>query len=44
LCITFNWTARCDHPGIELELGLLGVNVMFHFYDNRHWDWDYEND
>ena len=38
ICAQFNWTARCDHPGVELELGLLHFNVTFRFYDNRHWD------
>ena len=37
----FNWTTRCDHAGVRLELGLFGYALIFHFYDNRHWD--YEN-
>jgi len=39
VCAQFNWTARCDHAGVELELGLLHFNVVFRFYDNRHWDY-----
>ena len=35
----FNWTTRCDHAGVRLELGLFGYELMFHFYDNRHWDY-----
>ena len=38
LCVRFEWTARCDHAGVELELGMLGFNVLFRFYDDRHWD------
>ena len=34
----FNWTVRQSHAGLDLELGLLGYNVHFQFYDNRHWD------
>jgi hypothetical protein len=34
----FNWTIRQSHAGLDLELGLLGYNVHFNFYDNRHWD------
>ena len=37
----FNWTTRCDHAGVRLELGSFGYALIFHFYDNRHWD--YEN-
>lgn len=35
----FNWTTRCDHAGVRLELGLFGYALMFHLYDNRHWDY-----
>jgi hypothetical protein len=34
----FNWTVRQSHAGLDLEVGLLGYNVHFQFYDNRHWD------
>ena len=34
----FNWTVRQSHAGLDLELGLLGYNVHFQFYDNRHWN------
>ena len=34
----FNWTVRQSHAGLDLEVGLLGYNVNFQFYDNRHWD------
>jgi hypothetical protein len=36
--IEFNFTTRCDHAGVELELGLLGYKINFTFYDNRHWN------
>lgn len=35
--IEFNWTARTDHAGITLELGLLGYKVNFSWHDTRHW-------
>lgn len=31
-------TARTDHAGVDLWLGLLGYAVNLKFYDNRHWD------
>lgn len=33
-------THRQSHAGFRLELGLLGYNMSFHFYDTRHWDYD----
>jgi len=41
----FNWTARQDHAGLDLEVGMFGYCVHFNFYDNRHWsqitkEWD----
>lgn len=36
--IEFNWTVREDHAGLRLELGLLGYQIDFSFYDSRHWD------
>ncbi len=37
--INLNWTIRCDHAGLDIELGLFGYAVHFNFYDNRHWDY-----
>ena len=34
----FNWTIRQSHAGLDFELGLLGYNLHFNFYDNRHWN------
>lgn len=34
----FGWTVREDHAGVNIELGLLGYEIHFTFYDNRHWD------
>ena len=31
-------TARQDHAGVDLWLGLFGYAVNLQFYDNRHWD------
>jgi hypothetical protein len=38
LSFSFNWTARCDHAGVSIELGLFGYTFHFNFYDNRHWN------
>ena len=40
LHFNFDWTTRCDHAGVRLELGLFGYELMFHLYDSRHWDYD----
>ena len=31
-------THKQDHAGIHLGLGLLGFNIEFQIYDNRHWN------
>lgn len=31
-------TAKQDHAGLNIGIGLLGFNVEFQIYDNRHWD------
>ena len=36
--IEFEWSARQDHAGVRLELGLLGYKASFSFYDSRHWN------
>lgn len=33
-------THRQSHAGITFELGLLGYNFHFMFYDIRHWDYN----
>jgi hypothetical protein len=38
LSFMFNWTVRQSHAGLDLELGVIGYNVRFNFYDNRHWN------
>jgi hypothetical protein len=38
LAINFNWTIRQSHAGLDLDFGLLGYNIHFNFYDNRHWN------
>ncbi len=30
---------RCSHAGFEILLGLFGHDLMFAFYDQRHWDY-----
>ena len=43
LHFNFDWTTRCDHAGIKLELGLFGYELTFHLYDSRHWDYEANN-
>jgi hypothetical protein len=43
LNFNFNWKTKCDHAGVNLELGLFGYELMLCVYDNRHWD-DKTND
>lgn len=31
-------SARSDHAGLDLWLGLFGYSMNFIFYDNRHWN------
>lgn len=40
LRVEFEFTAKQDHAGVKLELGLAGYKACFTFYDNRHWDQD----
>jgi hypothetical protein len=38
----FKFSIKEDHAGLNFDFGILGWNVKFLIYDNRHWD--YEND
>jgi hypothetical protein len=38
--IEFGWTIQQDHAGVNLELGLLGYEIHFTLYDNRHWNYE----
>jgi len=38
--LEFGFTTRQDHAGVNLELGLLGYEIHFTFYDNRHWNYE----
>lgn len=40
LSIIFVHTIHQSHAGLDIELGLLGYNVHFNFYDNRHWNYE----
>lgn len=33
-------TTRQSHAGIFLSFGLLGYDVIFQVYDNRHWNYE----
>lgn len=34
----FRFTTRQDHGGVFVSLALFGYDVIFNFYDNRHWN------
>jgi hypothetical protein len=34
----FGVTSKCDHAGVRVSAGLLGIVASIHFYDTRHWD------
>lgn len=36
--ITADLTARTDHAGFHVTIGILGYTAEFNFYDTRHWD------
>ena len=36
---TFDFTMRQDHAGSGLDIGFLGWNIEYRFYDSRHWDY-----
>jgi len=38
LSFSFAWTIRQSHPGLDIDVGLLGYNFHIIFYDNRHWN------
>lgn len=38
LGLEFRFTTRQDHAGVFLSLALFGYDVIFNFYDNRHWN------
>ena len=38
--VGFNWSTKCDHAGVDIELSLLGFCAHINFYDCRHWDSD----
>lgn len=38
LGFSFDYTTRRDHAGVRVNIGLLGYELDFNFYDNRHWN------
>lgn len=36
--LEFRLTTRQDHSGIFLCLALFGFEIIFNYYDNRHWN------
>ena len=33
-----NQSRKCDHAGFHFSVVILGLNLIFDFYDTRHWD------
>ena len=33
-----NLSRKCDHAGFHFSVVILGLNLIFDFYDIRHWD------
>jgi hypothetical protein len=40
--VNFTVSHRQSHSGFEVLLGLFGYDIIFAFYDERHWDYDKE--
>ena len=40
LRVEFEFTVKQDHAGVNLELGVLGYEIHFTLYDNRHWNYE----
>jgi hypothetical protein len=38
--VAIHYTRNCDHAGLQLEFGLLGLGLEFGIYDTRHWDYE----
>ncbi len=38
LDFSFNITAKEDHAGLEIVLGILTYGIHFRIYDTRHWN------
>jgi hypothetical protein len=41
--LSLEFTTRRDHAGLRFELGLLGYELGFVFFDIRHWDYNTKN-
>lgn len=39
IAASFHVFIKMDHAGSGFSLGLFGYNVVFNFYDTRHWDY-----
>lgn len=33
-----NLSRKCNHAGVHFSVVILGLNLIFDFYDTRHWD------
>jgi hypothetical protein len=36
--IAFYENIHCDHAGINLEISILGLTIIFHIQNKKHWD------
>jgi hypothetical protein len=39
LNLAMAFTTQRDHAGLKIEFGLLGYEMYFQIYDNRHWNY-----
>lgn len=35
----FRYTTKQSHAGLLVSISLIGFELMYNFYDNRHWDY-----
>jgi hypothetical protein len=35
----FDFTTKCDHAGLDIQLTVFGRTVHFSLYDHRHWNY-----
>jgi len=38
--IMLRWTRKEDHAGILINVELIGFNLTFNIYDERHWNYE----
>ena len=43
IMVSFNYNRKTDHAGVNVTLGILGIELMATIYDKRHWDYNTDN-